>query len=284
MKQEVTTELVVELRKRTGVGMSKCKEALLEAGGDIEKAIDVLRKKGIASAVKKESRETNEGMIGFAENEQAIYLIEVNAETDFVVQNDQFKKFLHTLAKESLALQPKKVEELLSKKSATHPPLTLDEYRAEVMQALGENIQVRRLLQIQKRPNHSYGIYSHMGGKIVALVVVEGTSAASSLAREIAMHVTAENPDYLSPLQVPTEERDREEEIARSQLSNKPAEIMDKIIQGKMKTFYEATCLLNQKFVKDPSVSVGTFVENMGKKEGKTIQVVEFVRWQMGAG
>ncbi|MBI3212050.1 MAG: elongation factor Ts [Simkania negevensis] len=283
MNEHITTELVVELRKRTGVGMSKCKEALVETSGDLEKAIDVLRKKGMASAVKKGSRETNEGVIGFAENNKALYLIEVNAETDFVTQNDHFKRFLQSLAEDALTLQPKSVEDFLKKKSLKHPALTIDEYRAEIVQTLGENIQIRRLLDFKKLPDHSYGIYSHMGGKIVTVAVIKGSSEVTSLAREIAMHIAAEAPDYLYSSDVPAEVKQREEEIARSQLHNKPKEMIDKILQGKMKTFYEATCLVDQKFVKDPSMSVKAFVEKEGKKEGKNLEVVEFVRWQMGA-
>ncbi len=278
----ITAQMVMDLRKRTGVGMSKCKEALTEAGGDIEEAIHILRKKGMTSAVKKGGRETNEGVVGVAESDSAAYLVEVNAETDFVIQNDRFKEFLKNICDEVAATSPKSVEDFLQQKYSKNNALTIDEYRADIVQTLGENIQVRRIQEFKKTGECSIGIYSHMGGKIVCLVEIKGASDQDALARDIAMHVAAEAPDFLKAENVPADLLAKEEEIARSQIQNKPPEIMEKIVKGKLNAFYEKSCLVNQKFVKEPSKTVATYVADEGKKAGKTLEVIDFARWQIG--
>ena len=282
MSNEITAALVMDLRKRTGVGMSKCKEALVESGGDIEEAIHLLRKKGMASAVKKGGRETNEGVVGVAENDKVAYLVEVNAETDFVIQKDRFKEFLKNIAEEALSSETKSVEAFLQQKYSKNSSLTVDEYRAETVLTLGENIQIKRVQSFAKTSDRSVGIYSHMGGKIVSAVVIQGAGDQEAIAREVAMHIAAEAPDFLKPEDISAEVMQKEEEIARSQLQGKPPQIMDKIIQGKMKAFYEQSCLLNQKYVKDPAITVQEFVANASKEAGKAFEVVEFVRWQIG--
>lgn len=278
----VTAQMVMDLRKRTGVGMTKCKDALTEAGGNIEEAIHILRKKGMASAVKKGGRETNEGVVGISENDELAYLIEVNVETDFVLQNDRFKEFLKNICSDALKAKPKSVEDFTQRKCSQNAALTIDEYRAETVHSLGENIQIKRILDFKKSADSSLGIYSHMGGKIACVVVIKGAEDVGSLARDVAMHVAAEAPDFLKPDEISADTLAKEEEIARSQIQNKPPEIMDKIIQGKLKAFYEQSCLLNQKFVKDPSMSVADYVAQEGKKANKTLEIAEFVRWQIG--
>ena len=184
MSGNISAQQVMDLRKRTGVGMSKCKEALQEAEGNIEEAIHILRKKGIASAVKKGDRETNEGVIGYTENDKYAYLIEVNAETDFVIQNERFKEFMENICSEALIHEPESSSEFLGKKYSKNDSLTLDEYRTEVVHSLGENIQVKRLVRFQKLPDQSIGIYSHMGGRIVSLVVLKGASDQIDVAKD----------------------------------------------------------------------------------------------------
>lgn len=282
MSGQVKPETVMALRKRTGVGMSKCKEALIEAQGDMEEAIHILRKRGMASAVKKSARETKEGVIGVGENAQGVYLVEVSAETDFVLQNDRFKEFLANLCKEALDSAPGSVEEFLQKPYSKQQALTIDEYRAETVLALGENIQLKRILDVKKAAELSVGVYSHMGGKIVCVVVLKGSNQHEKLARDIAMHVAAEAPDYLRPEDIPEEVKTKEEEIARSQIGDKPAAILDKIIAGKLKAFYEQSCLVNQKYVKDPAQTIESLIAQEGKKTGDDLQLVEFVRWQIG--
>lgn len=282
MSQEISAAMVMDLRKRTGVGMTKCKEALIEAKGDIEAAIHILRKKGMASAVKKGGRETNEGVVGVAENDQRAFLLEVNVETDFVVKNDRFKEFLSNICNEALTLRPSSAQEFLQMPYSKQPSTTLDEYRAEIVLSLGENIQISRLIELQKSEETSIGIYSHMGGKIVSAVVIKGSKGQEELARDIAMHVAAEAPDYLRPEEVPADVKAKEEDIARSQIKNKPPEIIEKILGGKMRAYYESSCLEEQKYVKDPSLKVGEFLEQEGKKLGKQLKMTQFIRWQIG--
>jgi elongation factor Ts len=280
--KKVTAEMVKELRERTGVGMAKCKEALDKCEGEMEKAIDFLRKAGMASAVKKEGRETNEGMIGVADGQKAIALVEVNAETDFVTQNEKFKDFVREIAIEAADLHPDSLQAFHNQKYRKDPSVTIDQYRALVIQSLGENIQLRRLLVLPKSHKSSFGIYSHMSGKIVAVVELTGGEGYEALAREIAMHVAAESPEYLRPEDVPADVRAREEEIARDQVQGKPANIVSKIVEGKLNAFYDLVCLLRQKFIKDNTLSVAALVEQEAKRIGKPLAIHKFVRWRVG--
>lgn len=280
--KEVSADQIRELRERTGVGMGKCKEALVLAEGDMEKAIDILRKAGMAAGVKKEGRETREGMILTGEDKSVLVIAEANAETDFVAQNDRFKHFLHDVVKQAVETKPASLAEFIQQQYYKDRSLTIDQYRNLVIQSLGENIQLRRLEVIPKHPHCSYGIYSHMGGKLVVVVEVEGASDQEGIAKEIAMHIAAENPDYLKPEQVPPEVRAREEEIARSQVVGKPANVIEKIVEGKIKAFYDQACLIHQKYIKDNSVTVLQFLDACGKKLGKQISVRCFWRWKVG--
>lgn len=278
----VTAEMVKKLREITGVGMAKCKTALEEAHGDIDKAIEVLRKAGMASAVKKEGREANEGLIGIGESNKAVAFIEVNSETDFVAQNDKFKQFLRDLANEAAALEPKTLEAFLQLKCKHDPSLTIDEYRALIVQSLGENIQIKRIKILPKDAKVSIGYYSHMGGKITTAVILQGGAGNEALARDIAMHVAAESPEYLAPTDVPEEINEREREIARSQIQGKPAPIVGKIVEGKVKAFYDQFCLLNQKYIKDNALTVGQLIEKEAKERKKPLAIHSFLRWQIG--
>lgn len=282
MKQEITSDRIRELRERTGVGMAKCKEALVLAEGDMDKAIDVLRKAGMASAVKKEGRETKEGLILVAEDSHILVIAEANAETDFVTQNDRFKHFLHDCVKQALETKPKSLEEFIQQPYFKDRSLTIEQYRNLVIQALGENIQLRRIELIHKHPGSSYGMYSHMGGKLVVVVEVAGDGHQGAVAKEIAMHIAAENPEYLRPEEVPSQILAREEEIARSQVEGKPQQIADKIVAGKLKTYLDQVCLLQQKYIKDNSMTVAQFLETVAKTSGKALSVRAFWRWKVG--
>lgn len=274
--------MVKELRERTGIGMGKCKEALVLSEGDIEKAIDQLRKAGMAAGVKKEGRETKEGMILTGLNSEALVLIEANVETDFVAQNDRFKQFCQDVVDQAVATKPASLEDLMNQPYAKDKSITLEQYRNLIIQALGENIQVRRCDVILKHPNSSYGIYSHMGGKLVVVIEITGDSTQEAIAKEIAMHVAAENPEYLKKEEIPPQVLAREEEIAKSQVQGKPANIIDKIVDGKIKSFVDSVCLIDQKYVKDSSVTVQQFLENQGKKVGKALSIKCFWRWKVG--
>ena len=281
-KVPVTPAMIKELRERTGVGMGKCKEALDEANGDMELAISNLRKAGMASAVKKEGRTTNEGMIGTSENGKAVAVVEVNSETDFVAKNDRFKQFLENVAAEIAATNPSSVESFLGQKYSKDGSMTIDQYRATVVQTIGENIQIKRLLTIAKSPSKSVGVYSHLGGKVVTMVEIEGSNSEEGLAKDIAMHVAAAHPEYLSPEKVPAEQINNEKEIAKSQIKGKPENIIEKIVEGKINSFYDAVCLIRQKYIRDDSKSIQQIVEERSKEIGKPLKVTNFIRWSIG--
>lgn len=283
MAAQITASMVKELRDRTGVGMAKCKEALNESKGDMDLAIAHLRKTGMASAVKKESREAKEGLIITQENEKYIALVEINAETDFVVKNENFQKFSRNIASEILNANPRDVETFKKQPYSQDSSMDIDGYRASIVQSLGENVQIKRFLCLPKE-ECSLGVYSHMEGKIVALIFLEGNSEANDLAKDIAMHVAAEAPDYISPEEVPSEVKSHEEDIAKTQAlsSGKPQHIIDKIVEGKLNAYYDQTCLLRQKFVKDGELSIDELLKKYAKENGSLLNVKRFVRWKVG--
>jgi elongation factor Ts len=277
----VTPALVKDLRDRTGVGMAKCKEALDQAKGDIEEAISILRKAGMASAVKKEGRLTKEGAVLAYETESVVAIVEVDAETDFVVQNDKFKEFCKNIAEEVAKTKTSSLEVFIQQPYSKDPQITIDQYRSLLIQTIGENIVLRRIELLQKKPGQSIGIYSHLGGKLLTAVVLEG-SGEEVLARDIGMHVAAAAPEYLSPEEVPQDIIANEKEIAKVQLQGKPANIMDKILEGKLNAFFDLTCLTRQKYIRDDSCSVGDFVKKQGTERAKTLKVLRFLRWTAG--
>ena len=279
---QITAQMLKELRERTGVGMGKCKEALTEAGGDINKAIANLRKEGLASAVKKESRETNEGLIQLYENEGQIALVQVNAETDFVVKNERFQEFALNVAKEVCLTAPATVDAFLQQKYSQDSNLTMDEYRSLTIQALGENIQISRFEIFPKKANHSIAVYSHMGGKLVTLIEISGSDDAIALAKDIAMHVAAESPEYIRSDEVPQRVIDHERDIARAQMKGKPENMIEKILTGKLQSYFNQVCLLNQKYVKNPDLTIQQLLDQQGKEMGKSLTVSQFLRWGVG--
>lgn len=282
MSKPITAEMIKDLREKTGIGMGKCKEALEEAKGDIELAISNLRKAGMATAVKKEGRATNEGMIATADDRDVVALVEVNAETDFVVKNDRFRDFLNAIVQEVLRARPASLEAFLAGMYSKEPSLTIDQYRATVVQTIGENIQIRRLLVLPKSNEKSIGVYSHQGGKIVTVVEIAGDSNEEALAKDIAMHVAAAAPEYLSPEKVPSQVLEQEKEIAKSQIKGKPENIIDKIVDGKLKAFYDQACLVCQKYIRDDSVTIAELVDKKAKQTGAPLKVAHFIRWSVG--
>ena len=278
----VTPAMIKELRERTGVGMGKCKEALEEANGDMELAIANLRKAGMASAVKKEGRETKEGMIVSAENGEVVAFVEGNAETDFVVKNERFKEFLDNVAQEAAKTNPPSLDAFKQQKYSKEPSLTVDQYRATVVQTIGENIQIRRVETMKKAADRSIGVYSHLGGKILTVVEIAGSGDEEALAKDIAMHVAAAAPEYLSPESVPQQIIDNEREIAKGQIHGKPANIVDKIVEGKISSFYDANTLVRQKYIKDDSVSITDLLNQRAKEKGKPLTITRFIRWSVG--
>lgn len=278
----ITPAMIKELRDRTGVGMGKCKEALEEAKGDMELAIANLRKSGMASAVKKEGRETKEGMIGTFEADRIIAVVEINAETDFVAKNDRFKQFLENIAEEVARTNPPSLDAFLQQKYSKEPSLTIDQYRATIVQTIGENIQIRRILTLKKTPDLSLGVYSHLGGRIVTIAEVTGSDKEEALARDIAMHIAAAAPEYLSPEKVPQEIINSEKDIALSRLQDKPAHIIEKILEGVINAFYDANTLVRQKYIRDDTMTISDLVNKRAKESGKPLLVTNFIRWSVG--
>lgn len=284
-QQPVTAALIKQLRDLTGVGMGKCKEALETSNGDIEVAIANLRKAGIASAAKKEGRATNEGVIAAAQNAQNVAVVEINAETDFVAKNDRFQQFANDVANEIAKMAPSSLEEFLTHTySKDGHNQTVEQHRAELVQAIGENIQIKRLKVFKKGDNKSLGVYSHLGGKIVTLVEISGSENEEALAKDIAMHVAAASPDYLSPTDIPAEVLASERDIARSQLEQqgKPANIIDKVVENKINDFYSSSCLSQQKFVKNDELSITELVNQRAKATGAPLKLSGFMRWSLG--
>lgn len=280
---QITAVMVKELRDRTGLGMSKCKEALEHANGDMELAIENLRKSGMASAVKKEGRETKEGMTAFATQNGVYALIEANAETDFVVKSEPFQQFAKNIAIEVAATTPVSLADLMNQPYSQDSSITVDQHRALVMQNVGENIQVKRIYHVKQGANDSIAIYSHMGGKIGVLVEIEGAKGQEALAYDLAMHIAAEAPEYLDQQSVPAEIIEKERDIAKEQVKGKPEAIVDKIVDGKIQAYCAQVCLVNQKYIKDPSLSIQELLDKRSKEIGSPLKVRNFVRWQIGA-
>jgi elongation factor Ts len=281
MAEQTSASTIKELRERTGVGMAKCKEALDEAKGDIEQAINILRKAGMASAVKKQGRETKEGTIAYKDANDAIAIAEINAETDFVVKNERFQEFCKNITEELVKTKPASLESFLSQKYSKDNTVTIEDMRSLIIQLIGENIQIKRIKIIPKKANRSLGVYSHLGGKLLTLVELEGANE-EELAKDIAMHVAASAPEYLKPESVPKEIIEKEREIAREQVKGKPANIIEKILDGKLNAYYDLVCLSNQKFIKDDTVTISDLIKKKAQSSGKTLDLVNFMRWSVG--
>ncbi|MDB6081488.1 MAG: tsf [Chlamydiia bacterium] len=281
---QITPALIKELRERTGVGMAKCKEALEEAKGSLDGAIDLLRKAGMASAVKKEGRETKEGTIIAKEGSDVVAVAEINAETDFVVKNEKFQEFCRNISDELIASKPASLDAFLKQNYSKDPSITIEGLRSLIIQVIGENIQIKRIAVMPKAKNRSFGIYSHMGGKILTVVELEGENE-EALAKDIAMHVAAGVPvvaEYVKPEEVPAAIIEKEREIARGQMAGKPANIIEKILDGKINAFFDTVCLIRQKFIKDDSMSIGELIKKRSEATGKPISLVNFIRWTIG--
>ncbi|MEQ6375355.1 translation elongation factor Ts [Bacillaceae bacterium S4-13-56] len=274
----VTAQMVKELREKTGAGMMDCKKALTETDGDMEKAIDYLREKGIAKAAKKADRIAAEGSANIVVDGNTAVLIEVNCETDFVTKNDQFKTLLEELGQHILSQKPADVEGALNQK-LNGEGIPVGEHINSVIAKIGEKISLRRFAILEKGENAAFGAYLHLGGRIGVLTVLDGTTD-EDLAKDVAMHVAAANPRYLSTDSVSSEEIAHEREVLKQQALNegKPEKIVEKMVEGRLNKFFEEICLLEQGFVKDPDQKVKKYVADKGAS------VVTFVRYEVGEG
>ena len=273
----ITTALIKELRERTGAGMLDCKKALEENGGDIEKAIDWLREKGIAKAAKKSGRVAAEGLVfaAVSADRKKGAILEFNSETDFVAKNDEFKTFGEKLVQLSLEHDLTSEDEL---KAFELEGKKVEDNLTELIAKIGENMNIRRLKLVST--DGFIETYIHLGGKIGVLLNVSGEATPENVekAKGVAMHVAAMDPKYLNSDQVTADDLEREKEIARHQLQQegKPENIIEKILEGKMRKFYEENCLVNQKYVRDDSLTIEKFVA--------PLSVISFDRFKVGEG
>lgn len=267
---------IKELRERTGAGMLDCKKALEENNGEMEAAIDWLREKGISKAAKKESRIAAEGTTEILVKDNKAVIIEVNSETDFVAKNEEFRSFVKNLAETVINSDAKTIEEALELKTVDG---TVSDTIINITAKIGEKISFRRFVIVEKTDNEVFGAYSHMGGKIGVIVLINGTN--EDVAKDVAMHVAAMNPGYLVREEVPTDVLDKEKEIIKEQLLNegKPADRIENIMTGKVNKYYSDVCLTEQVFIKaEDKETVGTFVKN----NGGVIKMM--VRYEVGEG
>ncbi len=273
----ITAQLVKELREKTGAGMMDCKKALQETDGDIAKAVDFLREKGMAKAAKKADRVAAEGLAHIEIDGNFAVLIEVNCETDFVTKNEMFKELLTKIGKLLLKNKPASVEEALTQKATGDQ--TLETVINEAISTIGEKISLRRFSILEKTDNGVFGSYLHMGGNIGVLTVLENTNNEET-AKDVSMHVAAVNPRYISRDAVPEEEVAHEREVLTQQALNegKPEKIVAKMVEGRLGKFFEGIVLLEQAFVKDPDVKVKKYVADKGAS------VEAFVRYEVGEG
>jgi len=289
---EISATAVKDLREKTGAGMMECKKALTDAGSDFEKAIDILRQKGLASAAKKASRSASQGLISsFIQTDKIGVMAEINCETDFVARTDDFQALIKDVMEQVASAQPtavsveeapsEKPENCLLEQVFVNDPgkkKKIKDLVTEKVAKLGENIVIRRFIRYQA-DNGLVGAYIHMD-KLGVIVAVESATNADELrplVKDVAMHIAASNPTYISRNQIPQDVIDREKAIYRAQVTGKPAEITEKIVDGKLEKYFSDVCLLEQLFVKDPE----------GKKKVKDVIgtgtiIKSFSRFQLG--
>jgi elongation factor Ts len=273
----ISAKQVSELRDKTGAGMMDCKKALTECNGDIEAAVNWLREKGISKAAKKADRIAAEGLANVYTDGNKAVIIEINCETDFVTKNEEFVGMVDTIGKAILAngksgLSVDEINELQTEEG------TVAELVTAKTAKIGEKLSFRRAELVEKDDGDNFGVYIHMGGKIAALVVVKG--ANEEVAKDVAMQAAAMRPTYLAPEDVPAEVLEAEKEVLKAQAieEGKPADIAEKMVNGRIGKYYEENCLVKQQFVKDSSMNIETFVKNAGG------EVKSMVRYEVGEG
>lgn len=271
----ITAAMVKELRDLTNAGLSDCKKALEATNGNKEEAINWLREKGIAKAAKKSDRIAAEGMAAILVKGNDAAIIEVNSETDFVAKNDTFKALVNEILEAIINSDAKTLEEVLELKISEG---TVNDLIISKTATIGEKLSLRRFNKVSKKDNETFGSYIHMGGKIAVLTVV--SDVTEEVAKDISMHAAAMKPLYVTKEEVPAEEIEKERVVLKEQAMNegKPAEIAEKMVEGRIRKYYEEICLEEQAFVKEPSMSVGKYASNNGGK------IVSMTRFEVGEG
>ena len=275
----ITAALVKELRDKTGAGMMDCKKVLTETNGDLEKASELLRERGIAKAAKKSGRIAAEGLVEayISEDGKIGAVVEVNSETDFVAKNEEFKAFVADVAKQVVEKNPATLEDLLGQESIAVAGKTVQEVLIDKIATIGENMSIRRFARFETADG-MVEKYIHGEGKIAVLVNMK--NAEKELAKDVCMQIAAAKPEFVDRNSVPAERVEKEMEILKAQAMNegKPAEIAEKMVQGRIGKFYGEICLVEQPFVKNPDEKVSKLLESKGAS------VVEFVRFEKGEG
>ncbi|MFC4709137.1 translation elongation factor Ts [Enterococcus eurekensis] len=273
---QISAKLVKELRDMTGVGMMDAKKALVEVDGDMDKAVDFLREKGMAKAAKKNDRIAAEGLAAVAVVGNTAAIVEVNSETDFVAKNEMFQDLVQELATLVATNKPADMDAAMA---LTASKGTVAETIIEANQVIGEKISFRRFEIVEKEDNAAFGGYLHMGGRIAVLALLDGTTD-ETVAKDVAMHVAAINPRYVDESQIPAEELEHEKTVLTEQALNegKPANIVDKMVIGRLNKFKAEISLVDQPFVKDPDMTVAKYVATKGAT------VKSFVRFEVGEG
>ena len=271
----ITAAMVKELRDLTNAGLSDCKKALEATNGNKEEAINWLREKGIAKAAKKSDRIAAEGIAAILVKGNDAAIIEVNSETDFVAKNDTFKALVNEILETIINSNAKTMEEVLELKTSEG---TVNDLIISKTATIGEKLSLRRFERITKKDNETFGSYIHMGGRIAVLTVV--SDVTEEVAKDISMHAAAMKPLYVTKEEVPAEEIEKERVVLKEQAMNegKPAEIAEKMVEGRIRKYYEEICLEEQAFVKEPSMSVGKYASQNGGK------IVSMTRFEVGEG
>ena len=273
-----TSKDVMELRKKTGAGVADCQKALKQTDGDMDKAVDFLREKGIATAAKKASRIAAEGVVYATIKNNTGVLVEVNCETDFVAKGEQYLDFVKDVANYVCDNEVADAEALISAKEQDTIAATAK---------IGEKIAIRRFAKYTTQDGVIES-YIHMGGKVGVLVELTGCTCdgAKELAHDVALQIAASKPLYLNASEVPADVIEHEKEILKAQALNegKPANIVDRMVEGRVKKYYDEFCLLNQAFVKDPSITIDKLVKDASSKMGKELSIKRFTRFEMGEG
>ncbi len=284
----VTASLVKELREMTGAGMMDCKKALVETDGDIDKAVEVLREKGLSKAAKKAGRIAAEGLVrlAFSDDHKTAAVIEVNSETDFVAKNPEFVEFVENLAAKALEEKDPSMESFMALPYGDEG--TVQDALTAKISKIGENMNIRRF-ERKATEGVVYTGYIHGGGKIGVIVGIKTDASApeiEAVGKDVAMQVASMSPKFVDDSQVDQDWLASETEIAKQQLLNegKKPELLDKIIPGKIKAILKEVCLVDQKFVKNGDLTVAQYVDEEAKKIGKSMQVVEMVRYEVGEG
>lgn len=272
---EISASMVKDLREKTGAGMMDCKKALVESNGDMDAAIDYLREKGISKAAKKAERIAAEGLSNIYVNGNNAVVVELNSETDFVAKNAEFKELLDKIGNAILNNEVNSMEDALNVKVESD---TVNDLIVNATAKIGEKISLRRFEKITKKDTEVFGTYLHMGGKISSLTIIEGTN--EEVARDVAMQAAAMRPLYENIESIPESDLDHEKSIIREQVINegKKIEFADKIIEGRLRKFYEETVLEEQLFIKNSDITVKSYLENNNSK------LIKLVKYEVGEG